>query len=495
MVKIFVINDSELSSVENLTFEKDDSLSKCNEEIEKSQIKKSNNIFVRDGDENPIAVDEIPNDDTGKEIQENSPVSLEDQKKLYQERTTKREERFECIILNKQVEFSWVVFLSCLFGITLIGFVSTTPITLVPAHDLILFPEYWFEVLFHGLIFLTAQNLYMCFVNESVLNVSYNIEKRNIVQLVLIGMAASTTLMLALYYIWTYHLEYQFPMPFLGLILVSSMMFIFLPILWFKLPPEWRENSKLQRRMMLFAFLTILNPVVDFGYTLILENIRNAENQHFVALALPVMREINLWIALKLIDYCYNEDDWGTKIFFQYEISTKYAVLLCYVIGSFATDTTSWLLMSVDFLLNIFLCLWIVWSRKRHPDKMQKQIVSLQELAVYELSEFHAPLSFILVITTAFYGPNAGIIGNVGNSYWAFSEIQDIYKTLGSMGFFFLVDFSSTLVCATILWFTCQINLWKVFHGILKEFGKSFSIVQIFFLVVVSNYIEISLVN
>ena len=168
---------------------------------------------------------------------------------------------------------------------------------------------------------------------------------------------------------------------------------------------------------------------------------------------------------------------------------------MCYVIGSVATDTTSWLLMTIDFLFNILLSVWIIWSRKRQPDKMQKQIALLQDLAVYELVEFLAPLSFIFVLAIAYYGPNSEIIGNIGNSYWGFTAIEDIIQSLLSMGIFFMVDFSSTLISAAILWYTCRINLLKVFLELLKEFGKSFCVVQGFLLVLVCKFVKDCLTN
>ena len=239
----------------------------------------------------------------------------------------------------------------------------------------------------------------------------------------------------------------------------------------------------------------ILGAGMDYIYTLILEKIRSSEYQHFVALLLPLTRELYLWIALKSINNCYNGDERRTKIFLQYAISNRHIMNLCFVVGSFATTTTSWLLMIVDFSLNVLLCLRIVWTRKRNSYQMQKQIILLQDLVVFELVEFQGPLAFIFVIALAYYGPNGYIIGNVGNSYWAFNAIKDIHQTLYSMGLFFLVDFSSTLASAAILLFTCKINSWEALNEVQKEFGKPFCFVQINSLVLVSRFIKKRKIN
>ena len=507
MAKIFVINDTDLSSIESVSMS-DEIRQKSALESKPTAKKKSNISFVGhenqtitpisntnssdnheqlgivDIIENSIGSDDIPNDERS-ESQENLQLSLEDEKKLYHQKGCKREEAFKCIVLNERIEFSWEACLCYLYGIVLIGVLSTTPTSLIPAHDLLLFPERWFEALFLGWIVPTACYLYYCVLSESILNLSYMIQKRNILRVVTIGVVVFMTLFLGSFFIWTQLLEYQFPVPFLVVMGIVILNISLIPILWFRFPQKWRENSGFQKRMMFFSFFIVLGPAIEQIYTLTLEKLRNSENQHFVALALPVIREIYVWIASKLVDNCHNGDERRTKIFIQYAISNRHAIILCYVIGSFATDTTSWILMAVDFSLNIFLCIQIVWSKKRKPYEVQKQTVLLQDLAVYELVEFHGPLSFILVTVLAYYGPNAEIIGNIGNSYWAFNRIEDIHKTLPNMGLFFLIDFSSTLTSAIILWFTCRINLWKAFYVIQKEFGKSFCVTQIFMLVVV----------
>ena len=163
---------------------------------------------------------------------------------------------------------------------------------------------------------------------------------------------------------------------------------------------------------------------------------------------------------------------------------------MCYIIGWSTDEITAWVLMGVDFLMNIYLCLRIVWSRKRNPENLNDQTNLLQELAIVEMVEFLAPLSFILVFSLAYYTPIGAIVGNISNDYWAYHAIDDIGKTLRKMVLFFLVDFTSTFASATILWFSCKINLWNVFAVLQKEFFKAFNLTLGFLLLAVCYMIK-----
>ena len=141
--------------------------------------------------------------------------------------------------------------------------------------------------------------------------------------------------------------------------------------------------------------------------------------------------------------------------------------------------------MGTDFLINVLICLWIVWTKKKHPNMIHEQIDLLQDLAIAELTEFHAPLSLLVTICFAFFGPNAAILGNISNDYWQYEAIQDINEYLASLGLFFLIEFSCAVVTAVILWFTCRINLCKAFVQLQEEFGKSYCVVLSYMLMTV----------
>ena len=294
------------------------------------------------------------------------------------------------------------------------------------------------------------------------------------------------------YCVWTEILEYQYPIPFLGFIMAFLMHVFSSAVIWLRLSLSGIKYGQITRRMMYYLLFNIAIIIFCISYQKIITFVRTTtqENQPYVALVLPFIREFCIWFLTKLALNCSNGDERKTKIYVKYFIASNHTTTLFCVIGSYTTDFTSWVLIGVDFFLNILLCLWIVWKKKRSPYCLHGHINALQNLVVYELVEFQA-LSFILVIAVAFYGPNSSILGNISNNYWAFEEIENINKTLGKMGALFLVDFSSTLICSIILWFGCKINMWKAFVALQKEFRITFGITHGRLLLAVSNiYIQ-----
>ena len=170
-------------------------------------------------------------------------------------------------------------------------------------------------------------------------------------------------------------------------------------------------------------------------------------------------------------------DKWGSRLVGCYILVVKHILLICYAVGGTTTLSTSIVLMGIDFAINIFVSIRIVWIKRRTPEDVEKQIYLLQELAINEMVEFMAPLAFVLAFVIAYYGPNSNLIGNVGATIWQFVAVEDISHTMELMCMLFLIDFSSTVISGIILWVFCKINLAKVFMVLEKEYGLVFCIV------------------
>ena len=306
--------------------------------------------------------------------------------------------------------------------------------------------------------------------------------------MVMIGLTVNLGGFIVAYNLWAKFYGLAFPIPFLGIIREYIETIMFLTIIWFSLPKNWRKDKQINRGMKWYIVLILVHYFMNNLNQITVPTIKSVEERYqpVACIALPAFKEFFIWILSKILKKCAHQDVSSAKTFLRYAISAKYAITICNYLGTFATEITSWVLMGIDFSFNIGLCLHLVYLRKRKPDKMDKQIEVIEELALYETVEFHAPLAYALILGVTYHGPNGHLYGNILNSSWTFNAIKDIYQTLKSMLLFFMVDFCSTITSAVILWFSCKIKLWKVFAKIQKEFGVAFALILSHQLIIVS---------
>ena len=418
--------------------------------------------------------------------------SLEFEKNKYEERSKLRKDIFVGLISGNSVKVSWVKGLLLTTLIVLIGLPSTFLYTLVPAHDLIQYPEFWYEFLFHGSVLHTLRSLAFCLPASWFMNISLMRSIRTLITVCITSNVINTTWLILSYYLWTHGLHFQCPIPFVGYAMYGTETLIHIVVLFLRFPRKWRQDVEFRKRMKFFVIIIQYIIILDLANTVVTQILEEYPNQYqpLMALLFPINRELILLIFPRFIGKTAHGDETGANIILNYAVSAQHAIFLCHNLGSFTTNVTSWVLMSIDFSLNILLCLQIVWREKRKTGKIDEQVSSLQHLATYELAEFHAPLAFLLIFGMAYYGPNATLFGNISNTYWGFIPIENIKETIQNMFIFFFVDFCSTVVSAILLWSFCRINLWKVFFVIQKEFGVTIcAIVGDFVLLVSFQYI------
>ena len=423
-------------------------------------------------------------------------TSLDFEQALHEGNCRLRNRNFQSIIANKPTKIDWLKELAYGVAIIVVAFLFTLPMSLFPAHDLIQNPEYWYELIFHGVLSTTLGFIFQCFRASYFLNITYIRRFRNILVICSVGNAATIFFLISSYHIWTSLCGFSYPIPFLGILATYSFRVMYCVVQWNLFPKDWRSNANFRRQMkyfLMYMVFTILTNII-YTITIVIVSRSSNQNQPFVSLALPLEREIFLFLSEKLVRKSSNGDPDAAIIILKYFISIRHSISLCYVV-TIVTDTTSWTMMSVDFAINLLICLRIVWLNKSKPFTKAKQISLLQELALYEMGEFIAPLSFILVFVSAYYGPNAELFGNISNSYWNYKSVEDIHHTLENMMKLFLVDFSSTIFTSLILWFSCNVNLYKLFVALRKEFGIAFCALLGYMLLVVSKISHFSLIQ
>ena len=130
--------------------------------------------------------------------------------------------------------------------------------------------------------------------------------------------------------------------------------------------------------------------------------------------------------------------------------------------------------------------------KQKNLENVGKQMELLQDIMLAEMVEFVVPLVYLFCFITAYYGPNAEIIGNIKNDYFQCQKVEDPVHAIQNMAMFFFIDSGSLILSSFILWTFGRINLYRAFCFYQKEYGVVFVINTTFILFIVSirNYIS-----
>ena len=70
----------------------------------------------------------------------------------------------------------------------------------------------------------------------------------------------------------------------------------------------------------------------------------------------------------------------------------------------------------------------------------------------------------------AYYGPNGSILGNIRNSYWDYTQVEDVSHLFLMMSLLFGVDTLCIFLNFLILFQFTDVNLYQNFCDILKKY-------------------------
>ena len=400
--------------------------------------------------------------------------SLSSEKQTHEEKAQKRLHKYVAILQNENIGFSWSKLLFFSFGIVLLSVISTFAMTLVPAHDLIKCPDYWYESLYHATLSAIANSLLHSCLSDYFLNVNYSFKMKNIVRTTLTTMFLVYSILGSAYFIWTSVLAYQYPIPFLGNALFRILSFPIQIMIWFNYPKEWRQNDEFRKRMKnytAFSVLFLLTAVVSK-----LVPLHIGQYKPILLFTVVASREIYLRIQNWAIENNSGTDLYGAKIVLKYYTIVNYSIFLCNLLSSHLSDAETCVLIAVDFSINIMKCVHLIWTKKRNPSRIHDHINILQDIVINELVEFQGPLSFMLTFVGTFYGPSSHMFGNVSNEYWDFVIVENINQKIRKWLMYYLADFSSIIINSICVMYAFKINLLKAFEALQQEFWLAFSI-------------------
>lgn len=400
---------------------------------------------------------------------------VEEEYSLNLTRAETRNATFKNILLNKRTQDISILAVGYGFSGAFLGLLAVSVLTFVPVHDIIIEPTYWCELMHPSFVYLGILAGFTLVTGSCWLNVSFIQTKKNYMALFCILSITSMIFVSSTYLIWTYLLGLRYPMPFQGQICAYTMIFASCVTLWFQVPFSMRNDAKFRCRLKFFFLAYAFNFLIAIEYQG-LSKIMTAvppSYQFIVAIFLPIVREVNLRVQTKIAFKASGCQDSSVKITCIHNVNTRHSLFLAIVMGSTTSLLTSVVIIGIDFAINIFFYLQLVWLKRKYfynDSRMQEAAMILLMLVIVETEEFMLPFTYFLCFLMAYYGPNGDKIGNVRNGYWQYTAVTDVSHTIQNLGMFLSFYLLSGIGCSLLLWKFIQINVLRTYAYLQKEF-------------------------
>ena len=357
----------------------------------------------------------------------------------------------------------------------------TSILTLIPRHNSVLYPFYWYEIAIMYILVIAATTAFSHILEFFIyLNItelaSFKMGLRYFMKVLLVvGIPY-----LSIYSIWTIVLGNSHPMPFFVMATyMTSWIFSFV-LIWFTIPSDLRKDKVARMKIKAYFFYQCMWIVIQFQLTALTQIFQmlsaGLRPQWIMALLIPSCRALNHKILGKLVYKMVGPCNKLADILLSTSVDMYFGLYVAILLAS-ASEFTVYCILGVDLLLHFRSCFQIARLQQRiqtneGETEEMKNIMDkdVEDLILSEVIEGLIPISYAANFATAYYGPNATLIGNVRSNYFDFKEIEDIDNVFISMIQLFAVDVCCILVTAITLWFSGKRNILKEFCKIMKKY-------------------------
>ena len=168
----------------------------------------------------------------------------------------------------------------------------------------------------------------------------------------------------------------------------------------------------------------------------------------------------------------------GAKSVVKIYLSYNYSLFFVLILGTRATETTNYCILTINFIYNLYLCFKIILLNNKILPSYQRETAVLRtlkkevlaELLLNEIIEIMVPVTYICTFTIAYYGPNSEILGNVRNDYWAYQKVENITTLFTFALQMALIDLLSAVFSGVLLWKNCRLNFLQEYCKIMKKY-------------------------
>ena len=277
------------------------------------------------------------------------------------------------------------------------------------------------------------------------------------------------------YVVWTIHLEFNHPLPFLGLLTLLFTLFTLTIALWFILPSELLKKEDFRRKLrilMVYQLWDILI-IIQNDILAILFKILPPQIQFIVAFLIAGCREFDSRVRGKLVMKMMGEEDEKGLALKDIGVQVLYAYFVAVRMDE-AESSTIFCVVVIDFVYHLNTTFRIIKEHRKIASEemgnsLGKKNIYIEQLVLGELMEGFTPIIYGASMAMAFYGPNYYMIATVGNEFWG-EKIEDLGNLFYPMLILFSFDTLSVVVTSIILWKVIKVNMVQETHEALSKY-------------------------
>ena len=359
--------------------------------------------------------------------------------------------------------------------IIVLAIASTTICTLLPYHNSILEPEYWFEILIPSFMCYFCVWAPLLLVRVSMLmNLDMMFTWKRYLKLTLGYCFGWGLVFVLLHIVWVQMLGYRHPVPFTGHI---CMLFAMVPeslLLWFLFPEELRKNNNpIRKQILAYIMLTPLGIVLVMEYSMVtvLFDAIPIELQWCVGCFLPVVKELNIRLVNKLFYMVAGEKKLSATLCGVCYVETAHLFTVMGFLDSKFEPLTEYVIMICDGFPNIWSCIKIIKLYKEGRNMVDEMDKEVQCLVMGGMLGLFVQIAYCSAFVISYVGPNANILGNVFTDLWQFEKVHSLSEKLNNILIFFTIDVVQALMLGLTLYYFCKVKLYDAYLYISRQYG------------------------
>ena len=345
--------------------------------------------------------------------------------------------------------------------------------TVVPTHDLIRYPEYWWEIMVQWCFGNKLMKLiFYSLICKAVLSYPNISSPRSMLKLFIISSASTIIYCCVVHLIWTTYLGYYEPLVLNGWWESVISQIVLMASVWFQFPTTWLTDPSNRRQRKSFIYYWLyefsLNYQIFVFLFFIFPRIPNAFKPYGCLIFFILFREVNGFAMSTLVKKAASSDHSGKSkenadAIMNIQLACRYHQTVLMLCTQFSSDIFTYCLVAADFIFIMGMITRIIrLKRKINPTSHQttKARELIVELVLSELIELVMPLLLMSTFTLTYYGPNAYHMEGMRGGYWQQRPVNDLWAFFFPTSFM-IIGFDLILLIGTTatLYFGCNVDM------------------------------------